>query len=34
MDLTAEVDGTKVLGRARATLALPTGAAADAQGAA
>lgn len=34
VDLTAEVDGTKVLGRARATLALPTGAAADAQGAA
>ncbi|MGO1286462.1 MAG: MaoC/PaaZ C-terminal domain-containing protein [Brachybacterium sp.] len=34
VDLTAEVDGTKVLGRARATLALPGGAGQDGQGAA
>ena len=32
VDLTAEVDGTKVLGRARATLALPAGAGRDGQG--
>ncbi|QNN81874.1 MaoC family dehydratase N-terminal domain-containing protein [Brachybacterium sp. Z12] len=32
VDLTAEVDGTKVLGRARATLALPVGAGRDGQG--
>ena len=32
VDLTAEVDGTKVLGRARATLALPIGAGRDGQG--